>query len=257
MVQQWPSELYGSGYQGVRAIWSLTSPRSGTLYLAWLLDHCAGLKAAHEPHPVLLMEGRRALEGDELDSEGAKRLIYTARVGLVEHAYYCRSTYVEISCSLTHLAPAIKAAFPESRYVHLIRRPQEYVTSCLAQGFFSEGPRSHYWPMWEGLEPWQRAVRYWALTHRRALELEQEWGSETVYRQRAEDLWREGDALEQLLRWVAGVPDGVQLAGCGRHRGTWGGPRNASTQKPLWDPEWDEYLRDEAGDVMEEVGYGW
>lgn len=112
----------------------LTTGRSGSQTMARVLSQSPNCVCPHEPDPQLLeectgyREGR--LEADEL-AEALRATRPTGGTGFV---------YGESHNRLALAIPALRAAFPEARYVWLVRDGRDFVCSALQRGWF-DGPR--------------------------------------------------------------------------------------------------------------------
>lgn len=245
--------LLRTRYEACPTLWALTTGRSGSTTLSRALDSLPGVDAVHEAYPNLLREGRLAAEGLKLKRDACVRLLHLARGLLVEGAYLRQGMFADLSPFLTFLAEDIAAAFRQHRFVHLHRDPRAFVVSAMAKGWWTpNGINSHLYPEVPGKEPWQKAIRFWTLTHKEAIRLE---GVLPVYRLAAEDLWTDVKAFERFLAWLGQSEEkSRQMRGVGASLVT-GEGKNEAKGKRGWNDEWDGYLLNIAGGVMKELGY--
>lgn len=238
--------------------WLITTGRSGTVWLTQLFNEVEAFMALHESHPSLFYEGRLAAEGKRLEPEAEKRLLRACRGFQVREAYHRRLYYVDTSPFAAFLAEGLRAAFARSRFLNLSRDPRAFVRSALARDWgLRSGRRSHWWPAnCPHEQPHELLIWWWAEVHRKGLELEAEWGPEIVRRVRVEDLWSDPGAVLGLLEWTGVLPDadGPQrwLGAILEKQRT---KVNANTHHAEWEPEWDAFLREVAGETMEAMGY--
>jgi hypothetical protein len=186
----------------------------------------------------------------------AARLLHATRGWLVEGSRARQRLFFDTSPMLSHLAEPIRHAFGNARFVHLVRPPKAFVRSALGSGWYEyEGPMGDAWPRppdpsWK---PWQCLVWLWAEVHREGLELERAWGPDVVRRLPMDELVSSSDGLERLLAWM-----GLEAEHVGGVLGaawqTLAQTRNPSPRLPAWDPGWDGFLGDVAGDVARELG---
>jgi hypothetical protein len=239
-------------YAGVHCFWLITTGRSGTLTLCRLLDGLGRLDACHEPFPVLFREGARAVAGDGLPEAHAARLLQVARGSLVEASHEAGRAHVDCTALMSHLAGGLRAAFAWSRFIHLVRAPRDFVCSALADGWYA--PDSPFRPLLPAppdpaWAPWQSLVWLWDRIHREGLALERRWGPFLVHRVHAEALFAGPRALEDLLVWMGGPEEAARL-----HRGRTAevlrARHNASRERPTWDPAWEGFLREQAGETL-------
>jgi len=207
------------------SIWTITTGRSGSRWLADTLDQLEGVTAIHEPEPRLFAANRAAAEGAVCDD-----LLRSMRPNVGE------ALYVETSPFTAHLVPAISRVFPGARFIHLHRCPRAFVSSALSLWF---PPEDSWWPNTIPFEePWQRMVWWWAEVNRIGLECPGD-----VFRVKSEDLWN-GSSLGDLAEWVS---KGSGVIGPAKRVNTGGA-------QLTWRVNWEPFLQEIAGPVMYALG---
>jgi hypothetical protein len=160
-------------------VFVLSTGRVGTQTLTGLLALSPRVVSVHEPEPRLVRASFDAyMEGTRADAAAWGRIVLAARDDLVCDANRKGRVYVETNNRLTYLAPAVAAAFPDSRFIHLHRHPYEVIRSAMRRGYY----RHHNWDFarirprpgeplaaeWEGLPPLEKCAWYWARSNAEA-----------------------------------------------------------------------------------------
>lgn len=246
--------LENMDYKGCRTVWTITTGRTGTEWLTNFLNQWEPLRACHEPFPGLFSANRRTAEGRPSDPE----VVHEARAHLVRGCYERGQVYIDLSPFMAHLVPQIREVFAWSRFLHLVRDPRAFVCSAAPRHWYRyPHPQDHWWPRNhpEGLDNIQRLCWWWNEVHSRGLALEKELGPDAVHRLRAEDMWSDVEAVRGLMRWLK-----MPTTSCDRADGiimaAQESPKNVSPLARVeWDPAWEPYLLEVAGETMRELGY--
>jgi hypothetical protein len=175
------AEAYARGWEGCPCVFVLSTGRAGTKTLTALFDLSPQVVATHEPEPRLLKQSFDAfMEGsNQAGSEKWRAVVLAARDDAVFQANRRGKIYIETNNRLTHLAYALAAVFPASRFVHLHRHPYEVIRSAMRRHYY----QGHNWDfarmvprpsepiamMWEALSPLEKSAWYWAVINAEAL----------------------------------------------------------------------------------------
>ena len=200
-------------------------PRSGTMFLAHLLNAGGTEVAAHEylaqlssravSLPTEYYEGRA-------DDEEIRHLL--------DHYRYSWSPQIRVDSNwkLTWILPPLLRQFPNARIVHLVRDPRENVRSCYNLDYlgelqsrpeFRELERRNFWLAWmprvrgldwEAATPLERNCAFWSESHRLAREALD--GHPNSLRVRLEDLGSDEVAGQLFARFDLPLPSREQLA---------------------------------------------
>lgn len=132
---------YDSNWAEYECVFTLSTGRTGTQTLATLLDLSPHIDAHHEPSPRLVEASLRAfLERGQSDwAEKWKFNVLAARDDFVLHSNRQGKIYVETANRLSHFAPAIREAFPDSKFLFVHRDPYAVVRSSMRRGAY-QGP---------------------------------------------------------------------------------------------------------------------
>jgi hypothetical protein len=157
--------------------------RSGSQTIADLLDSSPNGVCPHEPEPRLLVEATQYLYG-ELAQEDAVRLLRATRPTVRDLAP--GQQYGESHHRLSLMIPALHEAFPDAKFVWLIRDGRKTVASMVARRaysgkLFSPYPNTMVWEdtqiradrlgemssrAWQGLSRFEKCCWLWARKNR-------------------------------------------------------------------------------------------
>lgn len=247
-------KLEETNYAMCRAVWLITTGRSGTQWLANLLNNFEALHAVHEPFPSLFGWNRKRAEGHGNCAD----VVRAVRSDLVENAYGRGMTYVDCSPFLSHLVDDVAEAFSASRFIHISRDPRAFVCSAAPRSWYRlPTTQDHWWPRNYPADSSnvERLLWWWNEVHSRGLEAEEK---HTVFRLRAEDMWSDVDAVRGLLEWLQ-LPETLTERAHAVIAAAQNSPRNTAKAKQItrteWSPEWDSFLYATCGETMEALGY--
>lgn len=168
------AQAYARGFAGCPCVFVLSTGRVGTKTLTALFELSNAVVTTHEPEPRLVRSSYEAyMEGaDARADEKWRSVVLAARDSFVCAANLRGKVYVETNNRLTYLAPALAAAFPASRFIHLHRHPEEVVRSAMRRGYYER----HGWDFarirprpgeplaaeWDGLRRLEQCAWYWS-----------------------------------------------------------------------------------------------
>ena len=116
-----------------KSVFILSTGRTGTVYLADILNQVAGVHAVHEPKPSRVLNAWTTafLEGHVSTSFMAAALYRKRRKTLGQvHA----ARYVESNNFIAGFADALPLLFEHPTVIHLVRDPRDFVTSLTNRG---------------------------------------------------------------------------------------------------------------------------
>ncbi len=246
-------------------LWVIGAPRSGTTFLARVLDHHPQVLLTNETRIMLLfsrmlnrwVESRRLLatsKAEILDS------LWRQTPGVIEQIYRDLGArpgqrwgdkypqYADGDQEPEALA-TIDRLFPEGQYVHIIRDPRAVVASIVAKGWL---------PFDEAIQAWRDFV-----TH--AMAFGQGVGSSRYHELRFEDLVTDGPTTVDSILKFLGLPDDegvvrfLRSQESGRDRLSYPTGIPGSIGPAAWEARLDgEQVRaveSKLGDLMTELGY--
>lgn len=132
-----PEEVLAAPY-----VFVLSTGRAGTAFLTDFLATSHRLSVHHAPKPELeyvsSLVHQRAPDPDALDLA-----LLSARFELFVDSYRSGTTYVETNNRITFFAPAAARLLTNSRFIHLVRHPGDFVRSGLRRGYYADGVVQH------------------------------------------------------------------------------------------------------------------
>lgn len=234
----------------------VSTGRSGSVTLARVLNQFPGVEAFHENPPELVAEARAYLKGD-LAREQLIALLQDTRRPSSEQL-----DYVESNQKLSFMVGALREAFPQARYVWLIRNGLDVVSSW--------AHRKNYWPhenkglwsthrirgdevgvmttaQWQSLSPFAKCCWYWAWTNRK-IEADLNATDAEWMLLRLEDLHSRVQELAAFAR--VELADPIEIPTANRSRGRVAGWH-------YWDRAQRSEFRHFCSDLMNRFYEGW
>ncbi|HDL18267.1 MAG TPA: hypothetical protein ENH29_04370 [Bacteroidetes bacterium] len=129
-------------WQNVRPAFVLSTGRAGTLLLNRLLLPAPNAHAVHAPRPELIRASKRAYEEIDRQPEIFAETFKSAREELIFEAALHNQIFIETNNRITFFAPVIRRVFPNAVFIHLTRRPADFVRSGLRRKWYS-GTEDH------------------------------------------------------------------------------------------------------------------
>jgi hypothetical protein len=114
-----------------------------------MLSAINGCRSVHEPHPELIAESSGYRHGT-VTEETLRTLLAETRGRYTNGAIYCESNQ-----NLSLIVPVLARAFPEARYIWLIRNGLDVVSSAYAKQWYSGHSENH--DRYEDCPPLERA----------------------------------------------------------------------------------------------------
>jgi hypothetical protein len=148
-------------------VFTLSTGRTGTKTLAALASLSTRSLAFHEPSPKLygLSSLYYRYNGGVVNDEIFTEAFLTARRMRFRYALSFNKGYVETSPQVTFLAPVIHNALPQSKFIHIVRDPKDFVRSGMRRGWYDNHPMDNtrlkptsqsedykFWQKWGALE---------------------------------------------------------------------------------------------------------
>ncbi len=206
-----------------RAVFFITTPRSGTQWLAAGLDRhyqdC--LIVAHEPIEYAYAPKAHLRADEHLDRLRWQPAV-AAHLEYVHHVLQTKS-YVEVGFPCFAAAPLLRREFGDRlRLVQLIRHPVRVAASMVTHRWYQQlredtekdmeitpadsgALLKHYADDWTSMSPFEKALFYWTEVHLFACEAHARFSDVPFLCTRLEDLVCDVSAQEALAAFV-GVP---------------------------------------------------
>ncbi len=199
------SGLYQETHQKARPVFILSTGRCGTMLLTNILKQARELAAVHEPFPELSYHSSLAFSRPFGNSE-LRTAVDTARYEYIRDAYLLNRRYVETNTRITFFAYYLAELFPESKFLHLVRHPDEFIRSGLSRNWYSnktlydEG-RIKDDEKFLKFNQAEKIAWLWAATNGFAEEFRQQHGSRCT-RLKSEDLFAGNEKVDEVLDFL-------------------------------------------------------
>ena len=120
----------------VSPVFVLSTGRCGTKWLTELLRQDQRVWVNHSDYPELVRHSRLAYEQYEESPRVFQEIIRATRDGYILDAHRRNRVYIETNNRITFFAYAIRAVYPEARFIHLIRHPGDFVRSGIRREWY-------------------------------------------------------------------------------------------------------------------------
>jgi len=182
----------------------LSTGRCGTKLLTEAFENLPGVMCEHSPTPELLYESRLAYEAGDGGGETRRAAIRGARFELLAEAYLRERRYVETNNRVTFFARELADLFPQSRFVHVVRHPVDFIRSGARRDYYRGcygdigriRPTGGKWlAEWEALGDIGRIGWLWNETNSFIENVKESLSPDRYLLVKAEELFREPEVL--------------------------------------------------------------
>ena len=173
---------YELEWEGMNCVFALSTGRTGTQTLAAMLRLSPQIEAQHEPAPRLVQSSFDAYM-DVASTDWLERwsaFVLATRDDFVLGANAEGKVYVESNNRLTYLAPAVREAFPASKFIFSHRNPYKVIRSGMQRGAYQgpgkawnfarirPRPGEPFYEHWENMESLEKEAWRWAKINKEA-----------------------------------------------------------------------------------------
>ena len=189
-------------------VFVLSTGRCGTELLTKILGFSERLYVEHNPKPELEYASSRIYQ-DDISGNDLKIAFLAARfdVFLLE-SWLRNKIYVETNNRITFFAPAIAALMPNSKFIHLVRNPAEFVVSGMRRGYYDEQVIQHQRLTKFGAEDWDRLTRIekvaleWNEINARIEDFKATTSKQRILTVKSEDLFTNPEVTKSIFHFV-------------------------------------------------------
>ncbi len=121
-------------YRDYAPVFVLSTGRSGSKFIAALLNGSTNAAAFHEPPPTLQYFSHYAYH-HQWEEEILTRMVDAARMEFIMETFIKDKIYIESNQCLTFFAPMLAKLFKSAKFVHLLRHPGDFVRSAVRKGW--------------------------------------------------------------------------------------------------------------------------
>lgn len=118
-------------------VFVLSTGRCGTKLLTKLFEASKSGEVHHEPHPRMIYASRYVYERMEQGIEIRRSAFIGGRYELLKDAFLKNRVYIETNNQITFFADAIHSLLPNSRFIHLVRHPGDFVRSGIRRKYYN------------------------------------------------------------------------------------------------------------------------
>ena len=191
-----------------RPVFFLSTGRCGTALITEALVRSPLAGCHHAPNPELVYQARLAYEAGPGDHPAVAAAVLAARFELIAEHVVRGRTYIETNSRITFFATALAGLFPQSRFVHVVRRPEAFIRSAVQRGYYEGGYADigRIRPLggavaeaWPGLSAFERAAWLWNETNARIETAKQGWAADRCLSVTAEDVFSQPRCLAGIF----------------------------------------------------------
>jgi hypothetical protein len=162
----------------------------------------------HDPIPVLEYASSCAVK-HEITIEAKKFAILASRFDhMFAKAKQEDKIFVETNCRITFFANALSELLPNSKFVHLVRDPRDFVTSGMNREYYLQNSiqyqrLSYQSDWWKNLNQLQKITNEWNVTNRFIERFKEDLPRERVVTFRCEDIFGNLRFTKELLDFIS------------------------------------------------------
>lgn len=117
-------------------VFVLSTGRCGTKLLTKLFEIACEEDIHHEPDPQMIFASRFVHENRDKGIDVRKSAFLGGRYELLKGAYLKGYRYIETNNQITFFADAILDLIPQTKFIHLIRHPGDFVRSGIRRKYY-------------------------------------------------------------------------------------------------------------------------
>ncbi len=123
-------------WEEIRQIFIISTGRTGTKFLAKLLNNYSSVFSVHEPRPHFLRLGYNYAIGNSSFEEARKKIKKFRIIQLKKISVNNQTFYIEANNRLFSLIPVLKSIYPNSKFIHIIRDGRDIVRSGMNRNWY-------------------------------------------------------------------------------------------------------------------------
>jgi len=198
--------------------WVLSTGRCATVTLTRLFQLCPTANSYHEVAPRLFGIGRDAYKyyNNNKETDKIRKKFLEKRRALFKKAEAEEKKYIEVGPHVTFLPYIINSIFPDSKFIHLIRNPEDVIISGLNRDAYINDssdklrirPRleSEHFKDWEKYTQLQKLSWFWMTTNQWISDFMRTLPNERKLLIHSEDIFENNkDVINNIFKFV-GLP---------------------------------------------------
>lgn len=195
-------------YDKYTPIFILSTGRSGSKFVAELLNLSPNISAFHEPRPSLQYFSNFAYH-HQREEKNLTNIVNAARMELLLEIFIKNKIYVESNQCLSFFAPVLAKLFKKSKFIHLIRHPGDFIRSAIRKGWHKN---DSIWEsgrvkmtdkkLWHRLDHIEKLAWVWNSTNKYIENFKQKIEKKRIIDIRIEDLSRSNEKIHLLWKFT-------------------------------------------------------
>lgn len=212
MIHHVDRQTIAEMYRTYAPVFILSTGRSGSKFITALLDCSAAVTAFHEPRPTLQFFSNYVFHHQQ-ETETLTRIIDAARMEAILEVFIKDKIYIESNQCLTFFAPVLSRLFKNSKFIHLVRHPGDFVRSAVRKGWHKN---DSIWEAgrvqmadkeeWARLDQIERLGWVWLTTNAFIEDFKKQIESRRLMTCKLEDLVESVKSVKKLLEFI-GIHD--------------------------------------------------
>lgn len=198
-------KLYERVHKEAAPCFVLSTGRCGTQLLTEILQESRQVEAQHVPTPELTYYSSFAYKNASGKPELVKKIVDAARYEQIRDAWLLEKKYVETNNRITFFCYALAELFPNATFIHLVRKPEDFITSGLARNWYS-GTVLHdegrITPEYQELSRVEKIAWLWNETNSFIEEFKKHCPAEQVLTIRSEQLFNSVSASSRIFDFL-------------------------------------------------------
>lgn len=187
-------------------IFVLTTGRSGSKLIASILEKEILIDSFHEPFPNLKLINNKAFHS-QANEEYLKGVFEAARIERIFSSFQKHKKYFESNQCITFFAYIIDDLFPNSKFIHLIRDPADFVLSAYKLGWYEEDT---LWEQgrikdennWGSLDRIEKLYWLWNQTNIYIDDFKKSIDENRIKTIKSEDLFNNLNSVENIIQFI-------------------------------------------------------
>lgn len=203
------ASLYDRVHHQAAPCFVLSTGRCGTKLLTHLLQEKSSIKAVHVPTPEFTHYGDFAYKNALEQPEVVTRIVDAARYEQIRNAWLLGKKYVETNNRITFFCHALADLFPNSRFIHLVRQPEAFITSGMARDWYSNAvlhDEGRITPEDSNLKQAEKIAWLWNETNRFIEDFKEKTAADRVLTIRSDELFYSAETTLRIFDHLDLVP---------------------------------------------------
>ena len=189
-------------------VFFLSTGRCGTKFISKVFESCLLCDVYHHASPDLIFHQQLAFNNPKADI--VRYIIESARLELILDSYRRNRIYIETNNRLTFFSYALAELFPNSKFIHLLRHPADFVRSGMRRNWFANKSLDDIGRIipienndkWREFTQFEKIVLLWNETNNFIEQFKSEISENRIITIKSESLFSEFGNFEKLAHFV-------------------------------------------------------